>query len=214
MGFLGFLSKGKKGEALPEERFREMIYFAEERAFQTHFTELSGKNLLEIAPRLASMQVLLRDKGGGLVARVGGPREKEGANLVASLENLPFLDGSWEVILLRVARTQAGLGRLIKESGRVLKKEGVLLLSDLHPFSTVVQSEHFKSAVGEESLGPGLERYFKFFREGGVVMESVREIFFDGSLKKFFASDSEKKAFETIRRTPFLIFFSLRKVGP
>lgn len=225
MGLLAIFSQNKKKEdrdkdspflPLPENLLRDMISFAEEREISPWFSYLNDKKVLEISPRHVSFSTTLKAHGARVVARVGSMKEKEEAekgpeNFVLShWENLPFVDHSWDFILLRTSFLKGKTGRLFREVGRVLSPEGVVCLIDLHPFSVMVQGEHLKNPVSEEGLGPGFEHYFKFLKEAGLTIDAVREVFFDGSFRKFFA-DQKKGLFESLRRTPFLILFLLKK---
>jgi SAM-dependent methyltransferase len=230
MGLFGSFAKKKKegvlepaAMPLTEEQMRDLVQKVEEKEFRTRFPDLATKKALELAPRQRPAGSLIREKGARLVARLGGTKEKEFVDpsatnesfILSHWESLPFLDSSLDFILLRSAFLKANLGRVLREVGRVLDTKGSVLLSDLHPFSSVVQKEHLKSPVGEEGMGPGFERYHKWFREAGFRSEWVREIFFEGSMKKslaaFGVSEDQQKAFDGLRRTPFLILFSLKK---
>ncbi len=112
---------------------------------------------------------------------------------------------------MRMASLRGSLGRLLREVGRILQPQGTVLFSDLHPFSQMIQKEHLKNPVSEEGLGPGFERYYKWFREAGLQVDAVKEAFFEGAMKKSFTSEDQKKYFDQVRKTPFLIFLSLRK---
>jgi len=218
--FLNLFSKGQKKSVvyspLSEEGFRDLLLFSEGKEIKPRLPSLIGEKVLEISPRHKPLTSLFKKEGAAIVMRLGGTREKEIARIEGEIfilshwESLPFLDHSFDCIVLRTAFLKGNISRLLREASRVLKPEGLLIMSDLHPFSLGVQQEHLKSPVGEESLGPGFERYFKFFRESGLALESVKEMFYDGSIKKFFESDSGKKTFESLRKTPFLIFFFLR----
>lgn len=217
MSFFRFFTGARKkeeGSTLPlpmsEDRFLEMAFFTEEREVRSHLTDVAGKKVLEISPRQRPLSGFFREKGAALVARLGGAGDKE-ASLLSHLENLPFLDASLDLVLVRPAFLKGAHGRLLRETSRILASGGAVLVSDLHPFSVMVQKEHLGSPAGEEGMGPGFERYFKLCREAGLHLRSVRELFFEGSLRKFFVSAEEKKVFEGLRRTPFLIFFLLNK---
>ncbi len=229
MGFFSGFSKKKTetpapaGLPLSEDQFRDLIHQGEDKEFRTRVPDLAGKKALEIAPRQKGSAVFLRGKGAGLVARLGGTKEKDLAEsgtsgaggetfILSHWESLPFLDSCFDFVLLRSAFLKVSLGRVLREAGRVLDTKGSLLLSDLHPFSQMVQREHLKNPVGEEGIGPGFERYAKWFREAGFRFEWVREIFFEGTMKKAFGvSEDQQRAFDGLRRTPFLILFSLKK---
>lgn len=233
MKWIDFFSKGQKVPApkkattaftvvhspLSEEGFRDLLLFTDEKEMKPRLPSLIGEKVLEISPRHKPLTSLFAKGGASLIVRLGGTREKEMARvprmkeeifILSHWESLPFLDHSFDCIVLRTAFLKGNVSRLLREASRVLKPEGLLILSDLHPFSLGVQQEHLKSPVGEESMGPGFERYFKFFRESGLALESVKEMFYDGSIKKFFESDSSKKNFESLRKTPLLIFFFLK----
>jgi len=226
MGFFSRFSSsssGKKKELpaassfpLNEEQLRDLIHSVEEKECQQRMPDLSHKKGLELAPRQKTCVDFLKNKGASLAVRAGGMKEKDVLSdhpfVMAHWESLPFLDGSFDFLLLRSAFLKVSLGRVLREAGRVLNAKGSLLLCDLHPFGVSVQKEHLKSPVGEEGMGPGFERYTKWFREAGFRLEWVREIFFDGSMKKVFGSSEEQqKSFDGLRRTPFLIIFSLKK---
>jgi SAM-dependent methyltransferase len=205
------------GVPLSEDQFRDLIHAAEDKEFHTRLPDLSQKKALELAPRQRSAGPFLKEKGAGLFVPLGGTREKDladpnGPFVVAHWESLPFLDSSFDFVLLRSAFLKVSLGRVLREVGRILDTKGSVLMTDFHPFSAIVQKEHLKSPVGEEGMGPGFERYMKWFREAGFRFEWVREIFFEGAMKKAFgASEEQQKVFESLRRTPFLIVFSLKK---
>jgi SAM-dependent methyltransferase len=228
MGLFSAFSK-KKSEApapaglpLSEDQFRDLIHGVEDKEFRSRVPDLTGRKALEIAPRQKSSGAFLREKGAALVARLGGTRERELLDrdpaaapepfILSHWESLPFLDSCFDFILLRSGLLKVSLGRVLREASRVLDTKGSVLLSDLHPFSQMVQREHLKNPVGEEGMGPGFERYAKWFREAGFRFEWVREIFFEGAMKKAFGiSEERQQAFDGLRRTPFLILFSLKK---
>ncbi|HSA58450.1 MAG TPA: class I SAM-dependent methyltransferase [bacterium] len=210
------------GLPISEEQFRDLIHGVEDKELRARVPDLSGKKILELAPRQKSASVFLREKGAGVVVRLGGTKEKEILDrdpssspetfILSHWESLPFLDSCFDFILVRSAFLKVSLGRVLREVGRVLDTKGSVLLSDFHPFSQMVQREHLKNPVGEEGMGPGLERYAKWFREAGFRFEWVREIFFEGIMKKSFGtSEAHQQAFDGLRRTPFLILFSLKK---
>lgn len=200
MRFNIFSSRPKKKE--DEEDYRDLVFSVEEKELRSRLPNLTGKRVLEVSPRQKPanlMTGLLKEKGAKAISRVGGTKEKElGAGpgetfILSHWESLPFLDSSTDFVLLRVAFLKGSLGRLLREAGRILTPQGTVILADLHPFSTTVQVEHLKNPVGEEGLVPGFERYAKWIREAGLKFEWVKE------------------SFDKIRRTPFLIFFLLKK---
>lgn len=204
---------------LPEERFLEMMGLVEDRVIRERAPSLTGKIVLEIAPRLASLSAMLKEKGAKAAAVLGGPQEKEktsaavsGAQFILShWEKIPFLDDSLDVVLVRSAFAKSDLGRFLQEASRVVKPSGMLMVTDFHPFSVAVQKEHRTSPASEEGMAPGFERYYKFFRESKLRIEGIGETFYDGSLRKFFSSSSEKEAFLNLKKTPLGIFFLLKK---
>lgn len=223
MGLFSSFAKKKTEVAAPavmplaEDQFRDLIHAVEDKEFHARLPDLSQKKTLELAPRQKSAGALLKEKGAGLFVPLGGTKEKDLADpnepfILSHWESLPFLDSCFDFILLRSAFLKVSLGRVLREIGRILDTKGSVLLTDLHPFSVMVQKEHLKSPVGEEGMGPGFERYVKWFREAGFRFEWVREIFFEGTMKKNFGtSEDQQRAFDGLRRTPFLIVFSLKK---
>ncbi len=220
MGIFGkFFRKREREETggsflVDEEKWVEMTSFVEEREGRLHLPSLRGKSVLEIAPRLPSLLPILQEKGASPVARVGGNREKgmsEAPFIMAHWETLPFLDASWDFVVLRKALLKSGGNRVLQEVSRVAKPKAMVFMSDLHPFSLRVQAEHLQSPVTEEGQGPGFERYFKWFGEADLEIASVHEVFFDGSLRKMLVSEARQGDYDRLRKTPFLIQFFLRK---
>jgi hypothetical protein len=58
---------------------------------------------------------------------------------------------------------------------------------------------------------PGFELYLKGGEGGGMRIDKAREIFFDNSFKKYFG-EKGKVAFEGLRKTPFFLLLSFRKL--
>ena len=219
MSFLKIFSHRKKESgglpALPlaEEDFRSLIFSVEDKELKPRLPDLSQKRVLEISPRQKSFVPVLKEKGAKLVVRLGGTKEKNmstEAFIVSHWESLPLLDQSTEVVVLRTSLIRGSLGRLIREAGRITASRGTVLISDFHPFSTMTQADHMKNAVAEEGLSPGFERYSKWFRDAGLRLDWVKEVFFEGGLKKLLPAAAQQN-FEMLRRTPFMIFFSLKK---
>lgn len=205
--WLQFFFGRKEGASFHEDRLREMVQAVEGIAIPQLLPDLTGQLVLEIAPALAPMAPLLKSKGARLVADWG---TSEGFSVKSRPGWIPFLDASLDCVLGRISFEKKEVPRLIPEMARVLKQGGCLILADLHPFSPPVQEEYLKNPVTPDGLAPGFERYYRFFKNGPLVLESVREYFFDGSLKKLFL-EGEKGQYERVRKRPFMMMWTLRK---
>ncbi|MBI2082522.1 MAG: hypothetical protein HYT76_03040 [Deltaproteobacteria bacterium] len=192
---------------LPQDRFLEMISAFETAELKARATDFSGGLALEVAPHLKPLASLL--KGPRFLVSIG---TTEGATLQSREDLLPFLNTSLELVLLRSYQGRKHLSALLRETSRVLKRQGQLILVDLHPFSPMVQEEFQNQPATEEGIPPGFERYFRFLGSGGWIVEGVKESFFDNNSKKFFKDDLPEK-FEEFRRKPCLILLVLRKGG-
>lgn len=203
--FRSFFAGGKDFFQPPAEAMTKMIAALEAAEIGARLPDLAGRRVLEVAPHLLPLGHLLKVKGPLITAGIG---MKEGYSVRGRWENLPFQSSSVHFVLCRTHAVKREFLPLIREAARVLKPGGQMLVVDLHPFNPVVQGEFRSKPVVEEGLFPGFERYFKIFLSTGLVLEQVREIFFDSSLKKFF---KDKRSFERLRKQPLLIFFSLHK---
>lgn len=202
-------SESKQRLTPTREKMGEMIRMVEAQGIETLLPDLSAKTLVEIAPQLRPLDSLLKEKGTGLVVRIG---TTEDYSLRCRWDSLPIRSLSCDGVLLRTPFVKKDLVRLFKEAGRVLKSRGKVFLSDLHPFSFIVQEEYKRNPAVEEGMPPGFERYFRIFESVGLRPTQIKEAFFDSSLKKFWG-DEKGIAFEKIQKSPFLIFMVLDKVG-
>lgn len=207
MGFFDFFSDKKESGRprrsvvnFPEDVLRELVFSIEEKEVPLLASDVSQKKVLEIAPSLKSLDNLLQDKGANVV-RLGGAKEKDlgqsGKFVFSHWENISLLPGSQDLVVLRTSFLKTSSTRLLKELVRVLSPQGRVIFSEFHPFSPLARS-------GGEPVG--FERYWKSFEETGLKLSSVREVFFDGTMKKVIPKGSE-----SLRNNPILILFTLKK---
>jgi malonyl-CoA O-methyltransferase len=99
---------------------------------------------------------------------------------VATMEKLPYADGSIEVILCGLAIGHLPLiDRAIGEMGRVLKRGGWLVVSDVHPFQT--QRGATRTFTATDGKTYGVEHYLhtmdaieRLLTENGLRLGDVR----------------------------------------
>ena len=200
--------KSSSGASLSEARLRTLIEPVERAEF-AKLPDLSGQIVLEVAPQLKPFSPLLKEKGASFVAELG---TLEGASVKSRWETLPIRTGVCHLALCRTHFVGRELTSLLKETARVLKNQGTLLVAGLHPFSLMIQDQVKKNPVTEDGIAPGFEKFFRLFQSQGMRLEGVKEVFFDLSLKKLFGEAGQKE-YERYRKSPFLIFFTLRKQG-
>jgi SAM-dependent methyltransferase len=134
----------------------------------------------------------------------------EEATVRGRIDSLPFLPDSFSFILCRLPFVRKEQAKLLQELGRLISTSGKLLITDLHPYSPLVQEEFRRNPVLEEGLPPSLERYLKVLGAGGFKIESIREVFLDATIKKTFG-EKGKEDYERLRRSPFLLLMAFTK---
>lgn len=219
--WFNFLSKRKDGGKQPTVtstkkrpsapgplgRLGEILSRIEQAEVATVLPDLNQQVVLEVAPHLPSLNILIKERGVSLFAGLG---TLEGYTIKGRWDSLPILSSSCDFVLCRASAVKKDLTRLIQESSRVLKGSGKALLVDLHPFSLIVQGEHQISPATEDGLPPGFERYFKMIQRSHLKIGLLKEVFVDSSLKKFFG-DQDLKEFERLKKWPLMVLMLLEK---
>jgi ubiquinone/menaquinone biosynthesis C-methylase UbiE len=124
---------------------------AEQRAMLEAMPEVSGGRVLDLACGTGRYSHLLDGAGASVMSAVDFClpmlRQSSAANRVcASMMNLPFADGSFDVVISGLALGHATtVSGWMTEAARVICRGGILLYSDFHP----------------EAARAGLKRSFK-----------------------------------------------------
>ena len=134
---------------------------------------------------------------------------------------LPFVKDSFEVVLSSFVMGHIEqLGEALKEIVRVTRSGGTILISDFHPFCTIIGlNRSFLEWHGNRYKEFRIrnyvhlhEDYFRIFKEANLKLEEIREPRIDDSVKHFF--DRTPKGRETYKQSvgyPAVLIFKLSK---
>lgn len=160
----------------------------EEKAMIELMPSLDGKTALDLACGTGRWGVYAQKHGASAVFGTDNSWEmlKQGVLpqiAVGTLSKLPFVDGCFDVILcgLAVGHLPSDIMKnAIQEMGRVLKRDGVALVSDLHPFQALNGAQ--RTFQGGDRKVYAVEHYVHQYvdyhqvaREAGLRIADVRE---------------------------------------
>jgi ubiquinone/menaquinone biosynthesis C-methylase UbiE len=160
---------------------------AEQRAMLGRWPEVAGRRALDLAcgtgryaKLLAESQaaaVTALDFSAAMLRRVAGCQRVQ-----ASMMNLPFVNGAFEVIVSGLAVGHApNLQRWMAEVSRVLEHRGVLLYSDFHPEAARAGfPRSFKDEQGRKYIVPhnshAVSAQQAAATEADLLVESIEEL--------------------------------------
>lgn len=128
------------------------LIVAEEKTLTAQLDGLKPGTALDVATgtgRLAAHlakrghRVVGCDRSSGMLRRAAGKLER-GRLVQADLRELPFADGSFDVVTCALALTHVDdLGAALASFARVLRPDGRLVLSEIHPFAVMTGAHAF-----------------------------------------------------------------------
>ena len=165
--------------------------------------DVRGRRVLELGCGTGRYCVLLAQRGGEVVGVDASPRMLERAVQKTSqvpfrvvrgtLDHLCVPDESFDLVVCALTLNHVEhLGRVFREATRVLRKGGVMVVSDFHPYWVVFGHGYteFFDETGQEyriQCYPHLfADYWRLFKELGLRIEDFREpTIDDGLIERF-----------------------------
>ena len=138
--------------------------------------------------------------------------------VVADASRLPFAAGSFDVVVgALVVSFVRDRGRLLREVARVLGRDGVLVLSDVHEIATELGWQRsFRGPKGErlvlDAAPPRLETMRRALSEAGFAITDLREPRIDERLERAFRR-AGRSDFERMRGLPVLQLYRACRGG-
>ncbi|MDO8643828.1 MAG: hypothetical protein Q7S00_02530 [bacterium] len=202
------------------ERLTDLFSHLEQREIRPRIpSSLREKTALHLSAFPGLMTPVFLEKGASLIIHLSprpfrnAPTEPKTFSIQGSPQNMPLKSTTVDFMILSLSNlSKDKTPLLVRESGRLLKDGGKLILSHWHPFLGQRLREKFgpKESGDEEKMN--FEKYFKLFRQEGLSIGNLKEIFLDGSLRSFFKTEEEKHFFNLDRGAPLAIFFFLSKI--
>lgn len=160
---------------------------AEQEAMLAAMPGLQGRSVLDLACGTGRYSALAEEAGASTViaadfspamlARVNQPWRVR-----ADLMNLPFADGTFDVVVSGLALSHAAsLDRCMHEIARVLRRDGVLLYSDFHAAaSTAGLTRSFRDSSNQRHVVPDCSLEVAAHRaaleQAGLELEFLQEL--------------------------------------
>lgn len=207
-------------EQLSESKLDQIVKFASDKIVISTTPNLADKVVLDIGESSGRYVRTLREYGAGVVVQLEGgadssrmkhPGDRRIYAVKTNLESLPIEDEFFDYIIASLAtKHQKDVVKVVKEFGRVLQPGGFGLLFDYHPFGRyAISGEKRVKSVKTEIKG--LEDYYKICRVASLRVVEVKESFFDDSVRNMFTTESDRRVFQDIKNTPFLICLMVTK---
>jgi SAM-dependent methyltransferase len=139
--------------------------------------------------------------------------------VVADAGRLPFAEGSFDLAVAALLLSFVADRRVVlAEAARVLREDGCLLLSDLHPVATARGwSRSFAGPDGRrlviDAPPPSASMLQADLGAAGLRLERQHEPVIDERLRPAFVQ-AGRRDFEALSGTPLLLLMRARKGGP
>jgi malonyl-CoA O-methyltransferase len=137
--------------------------------------DVSGQHVLDAAGGTGRYNRILTARGARVVGcdhSLEMLLRSDGLVCGADLEQLPFADQSFDGVVCGLAIGHVrSLEGILREFGRVLKPNGWLLVSDLHPFQTLRGAQ--RTFTGADGRRYAVEHYLHTFEETVRVLRKV-----------------------------------------
>ncbi len=159
-------------------------------------------------------------------AMLGHAQEKSRPDMnpvlgVASVENLPFRDGVFDIVLSTLVLGHVrNLGGAITELSRVMQRKGTILISCFHPFGKLLswnRSFQGETAPGEKAWFSATyylhlyADYFNALAAARIQILQVHEPVIDESVKPFYDRAGRLDIYKQYKGYPLLLIFLARK---
>lgn len=205
---------------LPVPKSRELFEVIQTREILPRLPdEFAGKMVAHLLFSGTPFTSLLREKGAGkiLVGYIGRFRSRQVASGMelrfrTSADRIPLKEWCCRFALLSAPTVPTTpIGRLIRELGRIIEPGGGAALVDWHPYSAAVRNTIAERPVQDGTEGIGIEKYFKAFKDAGLIVTQVKEAFVDGSFRKLMETKDDQIWYKEHRREPYAIVFFVKK---
>lgn len=205
----------------------------EKNTIQTLLPNLNQLNILDFGCGVGREIKMAENRGAGFVVGIDFSYNMlhEANNHLTTVNSakliqadglfLPFAKDSFEVVLSSFVMGHIEqLSKALHEIVRVTRAGGTILLSDFHPFCTIIgwnrsflewHGNRYKEFCIRNYVHLH-EDYFRVFKESNLKIEEIREPRIDDSVKHFF--DRTRKGHETYKQSvgyPAVLIFKLRK---
>lgn len=195
---------------------------AEERQMLALLPEVRGKTALDLGCGTGRYSSILCDRGTKHVAALDLSAEMLrrgtfGSRVRASMTELPFRDGVFDVLVSGLAVGHVGdLNRWMRESARVMRQDGVLLFSDFHPRAAQAgMKRSFRLADGRHCDVPHVSHeipaHYDAAREAGLCINAVSEIRVGIEFQERF--DGAQAFYERWQGLPLVLIIRARKTA-
>jgi ubiquinone/menaquinone biosynthesis C-methylase UbiE len=201
------------------------LFDAEEPAVRDLLAGIEPGRACDVATGTARLGRVLESLGHDVtavdasLAMLGRARNKVRGSLVAGdVDRLPFRDASFDLVICGLALTHIpSLERPIAELARILRPDGYLLVTDIHPIAVVTgghaffaRSDGSRGVLRNELHWPS--NYVEAFRSAGLTVERAAEPLFRDS----FVDEMPEKAIRDAARDavvglPFALVWLARK---
>lgn len=138
---------------------------------------------------------------------------------VASIDNIPFKSGFFDVVICTLALDHLeNLRRGVDELSRVLKRNGTAIISVFHPYGKLLGWKRTFKPNGNHQLhavryyGHRHSDYFEAFKSAGLRVDELLEPVIDERLKPFYERSDRLDLFEQFKGYPLLLIFRLAKL--
>lgn len=207
---------------------RNPVLDLEERAMTVLLPSLEGKRVLDAGCGTGRAARRAWELGAALVVGVDFARRmlsrarQHGHRLLAQadLGALPLPDACFDVVISAfVLEHVPDFARAVRELSRVTAPDGVVVLSDFHPFGAFMgwerafrRQEAGRLRVYTIQRTPHLyEEYARVCRIAGLVVEEVVEPRIDESVRFYFDAEGSLDAYERYRGLPVVLAIRARK---
>lgn len=201
---------------LTNELLADLLHTSEGRVLSKIIPACQGKKVLFIVPadKPFARQLIVDEKPQTFVQLQFEPTKKESTHLTLTCDtkNIPLKNDLFDIVIACLADTQFNALPLIPELSKVLRPDGLLILTAVHPNLDAMLKN--QNPASHQLIENHLEDYFHQMRKNHLYLENLKEGLIQNDVKPYLTLSKEDPNFNDYVGIPLVVCFRFVKYKP